>query len=146
MICQNFDMGEGVDEFFFFFFFKFIEVNTKSVFEFCHISYCTVWNLLVGDGFNELCTHIHTCWWNFHVYFSIIGSGSSLWTLCCWYLVLGLGLPIEAMGLWLCGIGRYRFGDFWDWVVWIWLRWCEGNFAPLEILILCHVFIILKLN
>ena len=42
MICQNFDMGEGVDEFFFFFFFKFSEVNTESVFEFCHISYCTV--------------------------------------------------------------------------------------------------------
>ena len=33
MICQNVDMGEGVDEFFFFFF-KFSEVNTESVLNF----------------------------------------------------------------------------------------------------------------
>ena len=130
----------------FFIFLKFSEVNTESVFEFCHISYCTVWNLLVGDGFNELCIHIHMSWWNFHVDFSIIGGGSSLWTLCCWYSISRLGLPIEAKGPCLCGIGHFRFGDFWDWVVWIRSRRSEGNFVSLEILILCPVFIILKLN
>ena len=105
-----------------------------------------VWNLLVGYGFNELYIHIpmswsklscrflYNRWWEFP-----LNTLSPI--LCLWVGVVDWG-----HGPWDCGIGCFRSGDFWDWVVWIWLRWCEGNFVPLEILILCHVFIILKLN
>ena len=116
------------------------------------------------------------CWWamglmssvpiypylgrNFHVDFGTINGGSFIYTLCRWcsifelgLLVLDcqLGLPIEVMGFWRWG---FIFSDLWIFETklfgsgYVGMRLILSHYKILVhmTIIVCHVFIILKIN